>query len=177
MTDENAINNADEIIEVAAFDAEGLIGQVGDFLLSELKGGRELKSWAAMPESEQRDVIDRAGRQARSIVGGIVRAVRSNGLPSMSAKIEGGSFKDGFFQIKATAMMTAENAEILASKGADVQIVFASLEEFEGDMEAKPEPDQKVLIREGVAYDAATGEVLNDTPVFDQTKAGEAAAA
>jgi hypothetical protein len=189
----------DAIVQRARFNPDKLIGEVGDFLLSDLRASRELKPWAQLPEADQRALIDRAHSQAREIVRRVIQAVAAKGFSKIDAMLEGGSWKEGEITAKIKARLTPENLDALASGSPFVQVVFASLEAFEAPMQAKAEPNQRRLpIEEGI--DPETGEVIerpradgartadfpgpddeddgeerDDEPVFDQTPAGQAA--
>jgi cell division protein FtsI/penicillin-binding protein 2 len=177
------------LVQKARFNPEKLIGSVGDFLLSDLRASRELKPWAAMSEADQRALIDRSHNQAREIVRQVIQAVAAKGFSKIDGMLEGGSWKEGEITAKLKARLTAENIEALSTGSPFVQVVFATLEDFEAPMTAKPEPNQTTFI------DPETGEVITkpradgartadfpgtdddgdepeDEPVFDQTDAG-----
>jgi len=163
--------DVETILEAAPFAADGLIGQLADFLIGELKDVRERKPWAKMTEAEQRQLIDRAHGQARSIVAGALRGMATYEFPTIDATLEGGSFKDGELKIKVNALFSGANCDILANGGRFVRLTFASVEAFEGEPETKPQPNQPEL-PVGETVDPETGEVIEDRPVFDRTDAG-----
>lgn len=143
--------DADEILTAAKFDAERLIGSLGDYLLAETKSAIEEKSvpWMKMSQRDQEMLIDKCKNKARSIVAGVVNGVAAEGLKRMHGQLEdAGSFKDGHFILKVSVPMNAEHALILARRSGDVQIVFTNTLDFESAMTAQPEPDQKTLIQD-----------------------------
>lgn len=144
----------DAIVQRARFNPDKLIGEVGDFLLSDLRASRDLKPWAQLPEVDQRALIDRAHNQAREIVRRVIKAVAAKGFSKIDAMLEGGSWKEGEITAKIKARLTPENLDALASGAPFVQVVFASLEAFEAPMQAKAEPNQRTFI------DPETGEVI-----------------
>lgn len=188
---EDAEGTIAAIVQRARFNPDKLIGEVGDFLLSDLRASRELKPWAQLPEADQHALIDRAHNQAHEIVRRVIQAVAAKGFSKIDAMLEGGSWKEGEITAKIKARLTPENLDALASGSPFVQVVFASLEAFEAPMTAKAEPNQRNFI------DFETGEVVerpradgartadfpgpddeddgfddDEEPVFDQTDAG-----
>jgi hypothetical protein len=139
-----ADDDADEIIAASKIDADRIIGSAGDMLLEELKQSRD---WQKLTQAEQERLIKRYGYAAREIVAGVVVGVADKGLPSMAGTMEdSGSFKDGFFLVKVAVPMTPHNSLMLSRRAGEVQIVFATVKEFESGMLAEPEPDQKSLL-------------------------------
>lgn len=150
---------AGAIVRAARMDASRLIGDTGDFFLSVMKAARELKPWAQMTEVEQRELIEQAKHQATSLVAGIVEAISTRGLPHMPVKINdfSGKMGEGVAQIKCVMAFDEDAAKRLAQGTSSAIIVFASVDAYESDMLATPEPDQRAL----EIIDAETGEISN----------------
>lgn len=161
------------------FNPEGLIGDVADFLLQDLRTSRELKPWQKMREHEQELLISRAEKQAGDIVRRVIESVAHRGLIHMEATIEDkGGWGDGCFNMKISVPMTPENAAILTTQQRGmVQIVFANAKRFEGAMQTQAEPDQQNLIDEQnqteAGEDAGVDEdgVIQDPPRTDRSEA------
>jgi hypothetical protein len=153
-----------EFAEVPHFKPDALIGQVTDFLLMELRDAKEKKPWAAMSESEQRWLIERAQGQARAVVAGIVRTIAAKGFEKIDAISDGGSWKDGEISLKLKARLTPENLEAVSTGGNFVQVIFASVEQFDGDGAIKAAPDQRPMFDDEddaeTWTDPHTGEVM-----------------
>ena len=157
--------NADALYRQTKFNAEKLKGELGDFLLQDLRATRELKPWAKMSERDQELLIERCEKQSGHIVDRVVEAIAAKGIVHMDGQMEdAGSFKDGFFTMKVSVPMTAENALLLSRRSGAVQIVFATAKDFESPMSMRSEPDQAALIDddEGDAGDEA--EDRDETP-------------
>lgn len=130
ILDDEEDADADAVLAAAKFDPESLIGEVGDFLLQELRNTSQRKPWEKMTQREQELLIDRAARQARAAVAGVVASIASRGLRHMDGQMEdAGSFKDGFFMLKVAVPMTADNALLLARRSGAVQVVFATADD------------------------------------------------
>ncbi len=155
----------DEASAPLHFNPDGLIGQVADDMLADMKAAASRKPWEKMNEETQQMMISNAKYRARALVLAVAEAIASRGLPSISAKIEGGSFKVGgtAIKLKCEIGFTVENAERLAGGSAtDVQLVFANVATFDGAMTETAAPDQPPLIQEvdGDRVDVRTGEIL-----------------
>ncbi len=166
----------EKLMRQCRFKPDKLIGEVGDFLLSDFRAQRDanVKPYNQLSESDQRALIQRAHDQARHIVYQVVQSIAHKGIAHMEGQVEdAGSFKDGFFLLKVAVPMTAENALLLARRSGAVQIVYATAKDFESAMETQPEPDQQALIKDP-PHDPETGEIREgdeDAPVFDNTAA------
>lgn len=160
--------DADEIIKAAKLDASRLIGDTGDFFLSNMKAARHLKPWDELDEERQKEMCEQARHQAIALVSGIVEAIAAAGLPAIPAKLSGGSFKigDGTVDLKCSVAFDQENAKRLAGGTVDVMLVFASPSQYDSPMNSKPEPNQPELRAddedEEAEHDEETGEVLED---------------
>lgn len=153
--------NVEALYRQTKFNADKLKGELGDFLLGDLRATHELKPWAKMSERDQELLIERAEKQASHIVDRVVEAIAHKGIVHMDGQMEdAGSFKDGFFTMKVSVPMTAENALLLSRRSGAVQIVFATAKDFEAPMSVRAEPDQAALIDD----DEADGEEREETP-------------
>lgn len=174
------LGDAEAIMERCRFSGEGLIGELADFLLSDLRASRdlEIKSYAALSADDQQALIERAQQMARTVVQRVVEAVASKGLARMSGVMaDSGGFKDGQYKLTIAVPMNARNSLLLSQCGrTQVQIALTSVQAFEGPMTAMAEPDQPELAMDRI--DPETGEILDDdpAPVFDRTPAGRDAA-
>ncbi|HRE42769.1 MAG TPA: hypothetical protein PKY87_02235 [Terricaulis sp.] len=156
-------------------DAKHLAGQIGDFLLDQVKHARHMKPWNQLKEYEQRQLINAAGDLGREIVTAAVQSIAGKGFESIDATLETFTGKGGSeLSFKLNAPLSAANMVKLANKGQIVQLVFADAATFMGAMNAKPEPDQPDMIGEpedeaeaeddagddDEEIDAETGEIL-----------------
>lgn len=136
----------DILIDNACFDAERLVGDVGDFLLKDLRTTHELKSWSKMSEKQQNALIDRCDKQARAIVAATMRGIASRGIEHMEGILDDkGSFGDGFFKLSVKVPMNPHNMALLAKHDGEVQVVFSSPQKFQSTMMVRSEPDAPPL--------------------------------
>lgn len=146
-TERADVRGADLLLDGACFDPDKLIGEVGDFLLKDLRATHELKPWSKMSEKQQNALIDRCEKQATAIVAAVVRSLASRGLDHMEGNLEDkGSFGDGFFTLKISVPMNEANTLLLAKREGEVQIVFSSPQKFRSTMMVRAEPDAPALI-------------------------------
>lgn len=151
------VTGAELYLDGACFDTSRLVGDLGDFLLKDLRTTHELKSWAKMSEREQDALIERAEKQANAIVAGVVRSVASHGLDHMEGLLDDkGSFGDGFFKLSIKVPMNAHNLLLLAKHDGEVQVVFSSPQKFQSTLMVRSEPDEPTL--PGVAEAEAEAE-------------------
>jgi hypothetical protein len=141
------VTGAELLLDNARFDSDRLVGDVGDFLLKDLRTTHELKPWSKMTEKQQNALIDRAEKQATHIVAAVVRAIASRGIEYMEGTLaDKGSFGDGFFTLKIDVPMNEKNTLLLAKREGEVQIVFSSPQKFQSTMMVRAEPDAPSLI-------------------------------
>lgn len=146
--------NAEQIIGSAKFDAKNLIGETADFLLANMKAARNLEPWEKLTEEGQREMIDQAKHQAMTLVAGVIDALVAKGFPSIPAKVESFSGKTGEGTVALKTNVTAHDfAKMNGRLEGHAILVFASVEDYGHEMEAKPEPNQQELI------DPETGEI------------------
>lgn len=140
------VTGAELYLDGACFDTSRLVGDLGDFLLNDLRTSHELKSWAKMSEREQDALIDRADKQANAIIAGVVRSIASHGLDHMEGLLDDkGSFGDGFFKLSIKVPMNAHNLLLLAKHDGEVQVVFSSPQKFQSSMMVRSLPDEPRL--------------------------------
>lgn len=170
MKDEDAI---------PGFDPDGLIGQLGDELLAEMKAARNLEPWEKLKQHEQQFQIDRAYRRARELVTQAARAIAAKGFPFIDGVIEEkGKWDGNLIQVTIAAAKNADNLAALSAGGRVVQLVLVSAEQFKGEMRTVAQKDQPDLLadddtaEDDEGADPATGEIVQPKPVFDQTEAG-----
>lgn len=162
------VTGAELFLDGACFDADRLVGDVGDFLLKDLRTTHELKPWAKMSEKEQNALIDRAEKQAKAIVAGVLRSIASRGIEYMEGNLEDkGSFGDGFFTLKITVPMNEKNTMLLAKREGEVQVVFSSPQKFNSTLMVRSQPDAPKL--PGVAE----ADAANKAAAKDEAPAGE----
>lgn len=105
------------------------------------------KPWAKMPQAEQQTVIDSVTRQAIALVAKAVDIIVADERPSIPARIESVTIKDG---LKVVLSCSAREANLVAlgtHQGSHVYIVVADAEAYGGEAgPAKPDPDQRDLI-------------------------------
>ncbi len=147
---------------VEAIQAPTLVGDVRDLLLQEMRDVKNALPWTSRGESEQRDMIDRAGRFAQDLVRQIIDKVAATEHPSVRCMIDSWTVKDGI-KIMAKAVTTPDNIMAL-SEGTDaLLLVFVSADSFGGERAPiTPLPDQGNLL---------DGD--DDGPVFDNTPSGD----
>ena len=140
------VTGAELFLDGACFDSSRLVGDLGDFLLKDLRVSRDLKPWSKMSEKEQEALIDRAEKQAQSIIAGVTRSVASHGIEHMEGMLEDkGSFGEGFFSIKVKVPMNAKNMLLLAKHDGEVQVVFSSPQKFQSTLMVRSQPDAPKL--------------------------------
>lgn len=104
------------------------------------------KPWQAMPEREQRDVIDRLREQVGAAVRDAVLRIASGGHQRIVASVESVTFKDG---VKAVLQLSRGNPSTHAladATGGTVLVVLTEVEEHVDGMHVvKPDPDQREL--------------------------------
>lgn len=104
------------------------------------------KPWQAMPEREQRDVIDRLREQVGAAVRDAVLRIASGGHKRIVASVESVTFKDG---VKAVLQLSRGNPSTHAladATGGTVLVVLTEVEEHVDGMHVvKPDPDQREL--------------------------------
>lgn len=161
--DEADAFDGETVFRAAKFKHENLVGDVGDFFLSQMKAARHLPAWETLSEEKQREMIEQARHQALTLVAGVVKGVADRGLPSIPAKVESGSFKmgEGLVTLKVIVAFTPDIAAKLTGGTLDAVVVFASPSAFDGVMESTPDPDQPDMI-ETPAHDPDTGEITDD---------------
>ena len=162
------VTGAELFLDGACFDADRLVGDLGDFLLKDLRVSRELKPWGKMSEKEQEALIDRAEKQAMSIVAGVTRSIAAHGLEHMEGLLDDkGSFGDGFFKLSIKVPMNAHNMLLLAKHDGEVQVVFSSPQKFNSTLMVRSQPDAPKL--PGVAE----ADAANKAAAKDEAPAGD----
>lgn len=157
------VTGADLLLDNACFDPDRLVGDLGDFLLKDLRTTHELKPWSKMTEKQQNALIDRAEKQAKHIVAAVMRSIASRGIEYMEGTLaDKGSFGDGFFSLKIEVPMNEKNTLLLAKREGEVQVVFSSPQKFNSTLMVRSEPDAPVL-----------GDAINEA---DQTNDAKVAA-
>lgn len=157
-TERADVKGHDILIDGACFDAERLVGDVGDFLLKDMRTTHELKPWSKMSEKQQNALIDRADKQARAIVAAVMRGIASRGIEHMEGSLDDkGSFGEGFFKLSVKVPMNEHNMKLLAKHDGEVQVVFSSPQKFQSTMMVRSEPDAPQLPKVVDEADAANG--------------------
>ncbi len=145
--------------------ADTLIEDVAHNLLKIMQDTKlGAKPWDKMNEGEQAKAIEKINAGARHLVGGVVRLVAAKAFDVIPAQIDSWKVKDGL-QITLKAVESLE-AYTALSKGSFGHLVFASVEEFRGEVAPlAATPDQPSL----------NADLEDDgRPVFDRTSAGAA---
>lgn len=155
-------------VTIPGFDAKHLAGQLGDFILDEMKQARHVKPWDKLSEHEQRALIDRAYTRARGVVLQAAHTIAARGFKSMPLRVETWTVKDELEVVLAGIADEAGVLSLIRNKGALVQLVFCDAEDFADKMVSKPQPDQPALLDDEAsdedvdAIDPETGEILDE---------------
>ena len=104
--------------------------------------------WDKLPESKQRDVIDRVRAGVQGAVATAVHLISARGFDGVVCEIEAIQIKG---EIKATLVVSRSNGHETLQRfydahGEPCMVILANPEEFEGGMGlVKPEPDQRAM--------------------------------
>lgn len=137
---------AEPPVKIPGFDPAHLTGQLGDYLLTEVKMARHVKPWDQLKEHEQRSLIDRQYSKARALVQAVGETIASKGFKSAPFAIDSTTIKEGLKVVLTGPATEAAMMSIARNKGALVQLVFADTDEFGGAMISKPAPDQPDML-------------------------------
>lgn len=154
---------ADEIIAAAKFDADNLIGELADDMLSDIKAAAQREPWEKLNEEQQRELIENARARAKALVAGVVDAAATRGFPHYVATVGAYSGKMGARTVSLKVEVPAENFDPERLHGSAV-LVFASAAEYGIEMRAKPEPDEPALSLDNEEFDPETGELTAPEP-------------
>ena len=115
----------------ATIEAPTLLGDIRDALLDRLR--TMPKPWPAMSEEEQKELIEGCGRTAAHLVSEAVRAVASQGFPTISGKLVKAQIKDAMQLQVDVSRHDMQRLTVIDSVGRPVLLVIEEPEMFAGE--------------------------------------------
>lgn len=108
-----------------------LAGDLRDALLDRLRAMP--KPWAALSPDEQDEAIEGCTRVASHLVSGAIRAIASNGFPTISGKLVKAQIKDGMQLQVDVSRHDPQRLTVIDSVNLPVLLVFPEPELFMGE--------------------------------------------
>lgn len=143
--------------------AETLSGDVRDFLVDRI---RQLpKVWAEMTQEEQHEIINAAIMAGNSLVRKAVRLIAQDGRPTIVARCEQVTVKDGIKAVVTLPQSDPLRHALVDSQGSDVLVIVVDAENYigsRGDLKPDAPPTEPEL------------PMSDDGPIFDRTAAAAA---
>lgn len=140
----------ENIIELTA---DTMRGDLIDALLGELKAAPDV--WQRLSQSDQDLIINRIDNRVSTAIGQAVRMLAADGRPTIKAKLDQMTAKDGIKAVLSVSQHDPGRHELMDSVGKLLLIVVADPEAYLGGETPKSDPDQPEL--PGTAQEAAGG--------------------
>jgi len=130
--------------------AETLRGDLRDAMLDRFRNTK--RPWAAMTETEQREVADQFDAAARHLVQEATRIIAAGGRQTIVATVDSITVKDGI-KVVAKVPMTEESLlQLGLAQGHAILIVAASSDQYSGESNPPEiDPDQQDFERADAA--------------------------
>jgi hypothetical protein len=140
MTEEILTTDDEPIVALAA---ETMQGDLCTALVDELKAARDV--WPKLSQHDQDHIIHRFDKRVGTAIREAVRMIASDKRPTIMAKLDQITAKDGIKAVLVVASTDPQRHELLDSVGKVVLLVVADAEPYSGGEAPKSEPEQKSL--------------------------------
>lgn len=145
---------AEQTISEEALDLvrETLVGDLRDMGLGWIK---TFAPWKALPEAQQKEIIESISNQAQAAVDKVVRIIAADGRDPIMAELESVQIKDGI-KLVMKCLTTEHNLLMLGTRtGQSIMLVVADSDSYSGTRsDVHPDPDQRAMFDEGDGADA-----------------------
>lgn len=158
---------------VVALAAETMQGDLCSALVDELKAARDV--WPKLSAHDQDVIIGRFEKRVGTAIQEAVRMIASDNRPTILARLDQITAKDGIKAVLAVASTDPQRHELLDSVGKVVLLVVADAKPYQNGQVPQSEPEQRPLLGEGEQLDTGTGEVTTEAepegePASDWTR-------
>jgi hypothetical protein len=140
MTEENPNYDDEPIVALAA---ETMQGDLCTALVDELKAARDV--WPKLSQHDQDVIIGRFERRVGTAIREAVRMIASDNRPTITAKLDQITAKDGIKAVLVVASTDPQRHELLDSVGKRVLLLVADAEPYSGGEAPRSDPEQKPL--------------------------------
>lgn len=122
------------LADVPSVDAPTLLGDVRDAILDRLRNLP--KPWPEMSDDQQREAIAGCEQIARHMISSAVRAIASQGFPTIAGKLVKAQIKDGMQLQVDVSRHDTQRLTVIDNVGRPVFLVVATPDLFAGEKAA-----------------------------------------